>query len=144
MHINYVDSLTPQISYTEGTLGYERFFGGGSVKSPRAICWELSNGSTTTDPGSIPTSCTNSMRYCGYSVGDRTDGYSLTAMYYHGLWNATTDQPERAIEEGLIGRYGSLNPSDGGMAERASLTGRFLSPLPTANCTRAPIRSAIV
>src|SRR3984957_16281888 len=31
VHINYLDTLTPQVSYTEGTLGYERFFGGGSV-----------------------------------------------------------------------------------------------------------------
>ena len=31
-----------------------------------------------------------------YSAGDEQQGYSLTGMFYHGLWNATTAQPERA------------------------------------------------
>jgi outer membrane receptor protein involved in Fe transport len=46
-------------------------------------------------------------------------------MFYHGLWNATTDQPERAVEEGLIGRYGTLDPSDGGKAQRGSLSAQY-------------------
>ena len=60
-----------------------------------------------------------------YSAGDEQQGYSLTGMFYHGLWNATTDQPERAIAEGLISRFGSLDPSDGGQAQRASLSGQY-------------------
>ena len=52
--------------------------------------------------------------------------FTLTAMQYHGTWNSTTDQPERAIESGQITRYGSLNPSDGGgEAQRSSLTFQF-------------------
>ena len=34
-----------------------------------------------------------------YSEGDPRNGYSLTAMYYHDLWNNTTDIPLRAITE---------------------------------------------
>ncbi len=60
-----------------------------------------------------------------YSSGDPDDGYSLTAMYYGGLWNATTDQPVRAITQGLIGRFGSLDPTDGGQAQRYSLSGQY-------------------
>ena len=60
-----------------------------------------------------------------YSSGDPDDGYSLTAMYYGGLWNATTDQPVRAITQGLIGRFGSLDPTDGGPAQRYSLSGQY-------------------
>jgi outer membrane receptor protein involved in Fe transport len=129
VHINYLDTLSAQVSYTEGTLGYERFFGGGSVglgagELLGAVEWQHYNG-----PWVNPDELHKIDAVLRYSAGDRTDGYSLTAMYYHGLWNATTDQPERAIEEGLISRYGSLDPSDGGMAQRASLTAQLFKPL---------------
>jgi hypothetical protein len=57
-----------------------------------------------------------------YSQGETSEGFSVTGMYYRGLWNATTDQPERAVTEGLIGRFGTLDPSDGGQARRMSLS----------------------
>lgn len=53
------------------------------------------------------------------------DGYSITGMFYHDLWNATTDQPQRAITQGLIGRFGSLDPSDGGYAQRSSVSAQY-------------------
>jgi outer membrane receptor protein involved in Fe transport len=129
VHINYLDRLAPQVSYTEGTLGYERFFGGGSVSLGEgnllgALEWQHYNG-----PWVNPDELHKINAVLKYSVGDNIDGYSLTAMYYHGLWNATTDQPERAIEEGLISRYGSLNPSDGGMGQRSSLTAQLFKPV---------------
>ena len=129
VHINYLDTFLPQVSFTEGTLGYERFFGGGSVNLAGgnllgALEWQHYNG-----PWVNPDELHKINAVLRYSAGDQTDGYSVTAMYYHGLWNATTDQPERAIEEGLISRYGSLNPSDGGMAQRSSLTAQFSKPV---------------
>ena len=129
VHINYLDTFLPQVSFTEGTLGYERFFGGGSVSLGEgnllgAVEWQHYNG-----PWVNPDELHKINAVFRYSAGDQSDGYSVTAMYYHGLWNATTDQPERAIEEGLISRYGSLNPSDGGMAQRSSLTAQFSKPV---------------
>jgi outer membrane receptor protein involved in Fe transport len=129
VHINFVDKLAPQLSYTDGTLGYERFFGGGSIDLGEgsllgALEWQHYNG-----PWVNPDELHKINALLRYSVGDTTDGYSVTAMHYRGLWNATTDQPERAIEEGLISRYGSLDPSDGGMAQRTSLTAQLYKPI---------------
>jgi outer membrane receptor protein involved in Fe transport len=129
VHINYLDTLTPQISYMEGTLGYERLFAGASASLGAgnllgALEWQHYNG-----PWVNPDELHKINGVLRYSVGDNIDGYSLTAMYYHGLWNATTDQPERAIEESLISRVGSLNPSDGGMAQRSSLTAQLFKPV---------------
>src|SRR5580704_10269340 len=129
VHINYLDTLAPQVSYTQGTLGYDRFFGGGSVGLGEgnllgALEWQHYNG-----PWVNPDELHKINPDLRCSVGDKLDGYSLTAMYYHGLWNATTDQPERAIEEGLISRYGSLNPSDGGTAQRSSLSAQLFKPI---------------
>ena len=60
-----------------------------------------------------------------YSHGDARDGWSLTALYFHGHGNLTTDQPQRAVDEGLISRFGTLDPSDGSRSERGSLSARF-------------------
>jgi outer membrane receptor protein involved in Fe transport len=44
-------------------------------------------------------------------------------MGYHGLWTNTTDIPLRAIGDGLVpNRFGTLDPTDGGRAWRASLS----------------------
>ncbi len=60
-----------------------------------------------------------------YSHGDYANGYSLTGMYYKGDGNFTTDQPLRAIQEGLISRFGTLDPTDGNSSERISLSGHY-------------------
>jgi outer membrane receptor protein involved in Fe transport len=60
-----------------------------------------------------------------YSHGDATDGYSLTAIYYKGDGDFTTDQPLRAVTQGLIGRFGTLDSTDGNSSERASLSAHY-------------------
>jgi outer membrane receptor protein involved in Fe transport len=55
-----------------------------------------------------------------YSVGDAVNGLSLTGMGYRGSWNSTDQVPRRAIDEGLIGRFGTIDPSDGGSSYRYS------------------------
>ncbi len=57
-----------------------------------------------------------------YSEGTRFDGFSVTAMAYSADWTATDQVPQRAIESGLIGRFGSLDPSSGGQTQRLSLS----------------------
>ncbi len=51
------------------------------------------------------------------------DQYTLTASVYAApSWHATDHVAERAIEEGLISRFGTLDPSDGGNTGRGALT----------------------
>jgi hypothetical protein len=57
-----------------------------------------------------------------YFRGDTQDYFTLTAMAYSGKWNSTDQVPLRAIAEGLIDRFGSLNPTDGGVTTRSSLS----------------------
>ncbi|WP_312436238.1 TonB-dependent receptor [Janthinobacterium sp.] len=56
-----------------------------------------------------------------YSQGTQDDGFNVTAMAYKNSWNATDQVPLRAVESGLIGRYGALDSSDGGDTSRYSL-----------------------
>jgi len=51
---------------------------------------------------------------------DATDKINITFMGYHGKWTSTDQVPQRAVGS-LIGRYGSLDPTDGGNSQRYSL-----------------------
>ena len=43
---------------------------------------------------------------------------SLTAMGYHGKWRSTEASPTRAVDAGLLDRFGSIDPTDGGVTSR--------------------------
>jgi hypothetical protein len=58
-----------------------------------------------------------------YTVGDVTAGYAVTAMGYDGHWHSTDQIPLRAVAEGLIDRFGAIDPTDGGKTHRYSLSG---------------------
>ncbi len=60
-----------------------------------------------------------------FSRGTYANGFALTAMAYSGEWNATSQIPQRAVDSGLIDRFGSLDASDYGKAERYSLSARW-------------------
>jgi hypothetical protein len=57
-----------------------------------------------------------------YYHGDDRDFFTVTAMVYSGKWNSTDQVPERAIDQAVISRFGSLNPTDGGESSRSSLS----------------------
>ena len=57
-----------------------------------------------------------------FSKGDTLNGLSVTGMGYWASWNSTDQVPERAIHDGLIPRYGAIDSTDGGNADRESLS----------------------
>jgi hypothetical protein len=60
-----------------------------------------------------------------WSRGTIDNGFAITGMAYKGTWFATDQIPERAVDSGLISRFGILDPTDGGDAERFSLSARW-------------------
>jgi outer membrane receptor protein involved in Fe transport len=58
-----------------------------------------------------------------YHSGDAAHGFTLGAEAYDGTWNSSDQIPLRAIREGLLSRFGLIDPSDGGKASRYSLNG---------------------
>jgi hypothetical protein len=57
-----------------------------------------------------------------YSFGDAEERSSITAMAYSAAWNATDQIPQRALDQGLVGRFGAIDPSDGGQTSRYSVS----------------------
>ena len=60
-----------------------------------------------------------------YSEGYANNGFNLSAMAYRADWNASDQIPRRAVEQGLIGRFDTIDPGDGGRAHRYSLSGAW-------------------
>src|SRR3954470_17427189 len=60
-----------------------------------------------------------------YAKGTQTDGFTLTAMAYSNRWNATDQIPQRAVDAGLVGRFGAIDPTDGGHSSRYSVSGNW-------------------
>jgi outer membrane receptor protein involved in Fe transport len=60
-----------------------------------------------------------------YSEGTRHNGFSLTGMAYKGNWTSTDQIAKRAIDSGLVNRYGTLDSTTGGETYRFSLSGEW-------------------
>ncbi len=54
-------------------------------------------------------------------------GLSVNGKAYHSSWTATNQIPERAIQDGRLNLYGSMDPSDGGKTNRYSLSSHIWS-----------------
>ncbi len=57
-----------------------------------------------------------------YAQGDMQNGFNFTGMAYSANWNSTDQIAQRAVDSGLIGRYGALDPTDGGNSSRYSVS----------------------
>ncbi|RAK61740.1 TonB-dependent receptor [Phenylobacterium hankyongense] len=125
VRMGLVDTLPVQAAASVGTVGDQRLFAGGTVPLASDARLTMAGEAVHLDgPWDHPDDLRKVNAALRLSQGDAADGAALTALYYRGLWNATTDQPERAVAEGrLISRFGTLDPSDGGQAERFSLSG---------------------
>jgi len=127
-HVHLVDALPNLISAAAGTLGdYDVFAGGTHVIDDRNRVWAAAAYSHLDGPWHPPSNYNKENVAMRFSHGDQTSGFSLTGMYNHSAGLGETDQPLRAIQEGLIGRFGVLDPTDGGRTERYSLSGHYRS-----------------
>ena len=122
-HIRLADSLPQGVaSLTLGSYGYQRAVVADSfAMAGGTLLYALESGRND-GPWDTPEQVRKYSATLRYSSGDAQHGYSITAMAYRNRWNATDQVPLRAVETGLIGRYGGIDPSDGGDTARSSLS----------------------
>jgi TonB dependent receptor/TonB-dependent Receptor Plug Domain len=126
VHMRYRDSIADQLSVSAGTLDYQRYLAAGSTSAGAGTLLAAAELQHYDGPFLNPDDARKQNAVLRYSQGDQHNGYSLTGMFYHQLWNSTTDIPQRAIDDGLVtDRYGTLDPTDGGHAQRASLSWQY-------------------
>jgi outer membrane receptor protein involved in Fe transport len=124
-HIKVAGEIPTQMSVSAGTLRDDRVFFGGTEHLANGDCvlGALAVGHYD-GPWSHADDYNSYNGTVRYTHGDQSDGFNLMAMAYHGAGNMTTDEPVSAFQQGLISRFGTLDPSDGSYAERFSLNGR--------------------
>ena len=124
--VRLVDILPDQVSASAGTLGdHDVFVGGTQVIDDRNRVWAAAEYVHVDGPWDPPGDYNKVNAAIRFSHGDGSDGFSLTAMFNRSGGRLETDQPLRAIQEGLIGRYGTLDDTDRGRTRRYSLSGHY-------------------
>ena len=125
-HMRLANDIPDQLALAGGTLGIYNAFAGGTAHLTDND--RLSGGiyyGHVDGPYTHPDDFRKVAGTLRFSHGTDADGYSATAMYFHGEGNMTTDQPLRAVQQGRISRWGSLDPTDGSLSERFSLSGHY-------------------
>jgi len=122
-NIQYFNELPGnQVKFTGGSFDYYRGLVTGSHKLGDGTL--LYAGETVYNGGSWTVS-NDFLKFNGvlrYSEENGDSGWSVTAMVYKADWNSTDQIPRRAVDQGLIGRFGNIDPTDGGDSQRYSLT----------------------
>jgi outer membrane receptor protein involved in Fe transport len=125
-HMVLADDLPNHVAASIGTLGSEEFVAGGTYHfDADDRLWGVAAVSHLDGPFTHPDNFRKVDLAARFSHGTESDGYSVTAMFYKGQGRNTTDQPLRAIQDGLISQYGSLDPTDGSDSNRWSLSGHY-------------------
>lgn len=121
--ITYATALPYKlIQVTGGEEGYGRFLTAGSTQAAGgdllgAVEYQVSDG-----PWELPDDFRKVNGLARFSRGSAASGFTVTALGYDGEWNATDQIPRRAVEQGILSRFGNLDPSNGGSSSRYSLS----------------------
>jgi outer membrane receptor protein involved in Fe transport len=121
--ISYAESLPQNVaSVTGGSFGYRRglLLGAPQIGGGRLVYGlELvRNDGPWVHPNDFK-------KYNGvirYAQGDLSAGFNVTAMGYDAKWNSSDQIAKRAVDSGLIDRFGAIDPTDGGKSSRYSLS----------------------
>lgn len=124
--IDYLNRLPKNIlETTNGTFGYHRGLAAGSRSVGAGTLLAAVEGVKYSGPWEVSDNVRKLNGVLRYSQGTATDGFTLSAMAYSNAWNSTDQVAQRAIDQGVIGRFGSLDPTDGGVSSRFSVSGNF-------------------
>ena len=124
--LNYLDTLPKNIAQvTLGSFGYRRgVFAGSTAVANGSLLGALELNSYN-GPWATPDEVRKINGVMRYSQGTSLDGFSITAMAYDNRWTSTDQVAQRAVDSGMIDRFGTLDPTDGGKSSRYSLSGRW-------------------
>ncbi|WP_308700637.1 TonB-dependent receptor [Pseudoduganella rivuli] len=122
-HIRLADRLPQGLaSLALGESGYRRGLLADSVKAGAGNLLYGAEVLNNDGPWDLPQRVRKYNGMLRYSQGAYNDGFSITAMAFTNQWHSTDQIPLRAVQSGLIGRFGNIDPTDGGEASRYSLS----------------------
>jgi outer membrane receptor protein involved in Fe transport len=119
-YLNRIDRPLALLSL--GHNGWQRLLGAGSVAAGAGTLLGAIELNHNDGPWDVPQDFRKLNAVVRWSLASGEDRFGLTAMGYSGKWTSTDQIPQRAVDQGIIGRFGSLDASDGGKSTRASLS----------------------
>jgi TonB-dependent receptor-like protein len=122
VRVGLIDETPTAVTIGAGQDGYRRALGIGSTQFLGGTLIAAGEAYHNDGPFDVPDDYNRLNGVLRYFRGDDRDYLTLTAMGYSGKWNSTDQVAQRAITEGVIDRFGSLNPTDGGISGRDSLS----------------------
>jgi outer membrane receptor protein involved in Fe transport len=126
VNVNYLNLVDHPIAVAEGGMfGYQCALFADSPKIGDGYLLYAVEAGHNNGPWTHPDDFRKLNGILRYSRGDQRGGFSLTAMSYDAKWNSTDQIPERAVIDGLLSRFGLVDPTDGGRTRRDSLTAEW-------------------
>jgi hypothetical protein len=122
-HMRLADSLAKSVaSLSAGPYGYRRGVLADSFSAGDGSWLYGLEINRNDGPWEVPEHVRKYSGMLRYSRGTQDDGFNVTAMAYKNTWNASDQLPLRAVESGQVGRFGAIDPTDGGQTARYSLS----------------------
>jgi hypothetical protein len=107
---------------TVGSFNYERAVAAAPLDLGHAgQLYYAVEGTHQDGPWDVPEAFSKLNLLLHYGLGDERNGLLVACSLDESAWDATNQTPDSAVQEGLINRYGSLDPSDGGQTQRMSV-----------------------
>ncbi len=114
-----------QIALTAGADNYQRWFAGNHWHQNEhslmaAVAIERDDG-----PWDLAQQLDKQQAYFSWSLNNGDSQWLVDAMLYRNEWRSSDQIPQRAVDEGLIGRFDTIDRSDGGDTARDSISARW-------------------
>jgi outer membrane receptor protein involved in Fe transport len=124
VYLKQLDAPFAQVTLGEGN--FRRAVGGASFTlAPEVTLLGAVEVQRNDGPWTVPERLKKDNAVFTLSGGSAARGWSASAMVYRTRWTATDQVPQRAIDNGTIGRFDSLDPTTGGHTHRHSLSAEW-------------------
>lgn len=122
-NINYVNRLDhPLVSLSGGSDAWGRVFAAASPGIGEGHLLAAVELNHNDGPWVRPDDYRKVNGVLRYSTGNAQNGFSVTGMGYSASWDSSDQVPARAVATGAISRFGLIDASDRGTADRQSIT----------------------
>jgi TonB dependent receptor/TonB-dependent Receptor Plug Domain len=112
----------PFASVEGGENGLARVVGGGSTRLGGGDLLAGGEAKLYDGPWDTPQELRKFSGLARYTWERDASRFSILGMAYRNTWNASDQIPRRAVDAGLIGRFGQIDDTDGGETHRYSIS----------------------